>query len=780
MTQVSFGERLRSHRLDAAFTQEDLAHRAGLSAQAIGALERGDRRYPYRDTVARIAKALSLSDEHRDELFRMARRRGQPAPSQGAPSQRVSDAWHTPRQLPAGETSFVGRAKEVQRSIHILSQDTAVAPSLCISGMGGVGKSSLALDVAHRICRNFPDGSVHIDLHGFSAIDALSPLEIVSRALRATGIPADQIPESLEEASAQLRTHLHQRRVLIVLDNAADPAQFAPFLQVVGPVAVIVTSRKRFTEFAQARTVELGVMSTADAIDLLAKTSERPVDNVSSRGGTELVTLCGHLPLALTIAGRRLAARPHWPVTALLEHLQGEHNRLRGLADANIDVRASLTLSTQELSSREDHVGVSATRAFMLTCAIDFEDATAAMLAAVCDVPIDRAFDMMERLVDLNLLESRQFGRYRAHDLVVLLGRELGAERLTVAERQSAITRALEHYVDMAWHASAVFEPANARQSLRPLPKVAKPSMVSTAAEARDWFEREIPNVRLLMAQAQEIAPSAVADVAAGLSTYFLANERTSTWAAILEHALTVAPPGKIHAMLNADLGVAHAQLGHSDSALRYLNMSKVEFLAHKQNRFVSLVTLNAGNVLRRMGRADDAAEYASEALHINRQIDDARGQSKALFLLGSLHRDREEYDSALECHEEALALRRTTMDERGIAITLGSIGLTRVELGMHAQGVANLQESAQKLHALGDRMAEARVLDDLGCALLLGGSAQDAVRVHHEALQIAVERSDPWLEQQITEHLDKAQAACDADTPSEPPHRPAVSPADG
>ncbi|MEV6620711.1 helix-turn-helix domain-containing protein [Amycolatopsis sp. NPDC051114] len=248
----SFGARLRHLRRTAELTQEALAEKSGLSSQAIGALERGDRRYPHRDTLDRLADALGLAGDDRAEFAAAAARPGSPARTEAVP-----------RELPGGIAVFTGRDTELDRLLGLLGEPRQ-GVVVAIAGMAGVGKTALALEAGHRLARRFPDGSLHLDLRGHAA-DPPDPLDLLDRLIRELG-GEPPTPLSLDAASARFRTLLAPKRVLLLLDNARDAAHVAPLLPGAGGSAAIVTSRVALTDLPQAHQVLLDVLPEADAL----------------------------------------------------------------------------------------------------------------------------------------------------------------------------------------------------------------------------------------------------------------------------------------------------------------------------------------------------------------------------------------------------------------------------------------------------------------------------------------------------------------------------------
>jgi transcriptional regulator with XRE-family HTH domain len=415
-----FGARLRACRRIARLSQDELAERSGLSVRAIRNMERGRTRWPFPTSVRRLADALNLEGQTRAEFI-------------AAAGQHVA-------QLPAAPADFTGRAAESGRLISAITPKLGLSgvPLAVVSGLPGAGKTSLALHVAHMVRARFGDGQLWVNLAGTSA-RSRDPGEVLGELLRALGVPGSQIPPDLAARAGCYRSCLAGRKVLVVADDASDAAQVRPLIPGTAGCAMLVTSRSRLEALAGARLLPLDVMTAEDALGLLGTIVGNERVAAERADADRLAQACGALPLALRIAGAKLATRPSWPLSAMVRELTGAQGRLGELESADMSVRASIASSYQSLTEPTR-------RAFRLLALLgpaDFAEwAVAALLGEAS------AARVISELADQSLLTpvgTDRVGepRYRLHDLL----RDFAAERLAgeqEADKKKALKRVLD------------------------------------------------------------------------------------------------------------------------------------------------------------------------------------------------------------------------------------------------------------------------------------------------------------------------------------------------
>ncbi|MEJ3745313.1 helix-turn-helix domain-containing protein [Actinomycetes bacterium KLBMP 9797] len=475
----NFAAELRRLRSSRRLTQQELADAAGLSVRSIREMEQGRVATPQPRSAAALAEALKLDDRERRRFLSAARvaRIPRPAPPSDGAGAVGPPAFVVPRQLPADLIDMTGREEALAPLIAqataadraaaapdpgladraaygvVAVADREPAPAapviLAIHGPPGVGKTSLAVAAGHRLATRYPDGQLFIDLRG-TAPEPVDPAEALAAFLRTLGAAGDRIPATPPERAALYRTLAHDRRLLVVLDNAADEAQVRPLLPAGSRCLVLVTSRRPLSGLAAVRHRALDVLPEAAGHALLRSIVDDRAD-AEPEATAELARLCGGLPLALRIAGNRLASRPGWSVAYLADQLRDQQARLTALTAGDLSVRAAFAVSYGQLSE----VAAALFRRTALVVGADFGVDLAAEAAGV---PRTAALPALEELVDAGLLGTSG-ERYQFHDLVRLYARERLAEDEAPAGIRAAEHRMVDWLLCRTAAAGASFAP---------------------------------------------------------------------------------------------------------------------------------------------------------------------------------------------------------------------------------------------------------------------------------------------------------------------------------
>jgi hypothetical protein len=411
------------------------------------------------------------------------------------------------------------------RDLLTSSQGTAV--TICaVAGQAGVGKTALAVHVAHRLCERFPDGQLFVDLRGIEACP-LAPVDVLAELLRALGVHGSAIPEGLQERAKRYRTRLAEQRVLVVLDNAASEAQVRPLLPAGPTCAALVTSRARLAGLEAARTFVLDVLPSHQAVELLGKIVGQSRVAAEPEAARTIVGFCSGLPLAVRVAGAKLVRRPYWRLARLAERLADEHRRLDELIVGDLEVRASVQLSYDGLSPAER-------RLFSLLGLVDAPDFAAWTGAALLEVPQRVAEDLVDRLVDAQLLDVAGAPgggqtRYRFHDLLRVYARERAWEEEPETARTAALERVLGVWLTLAQHADALLQPSGPQRPGAPdtAPSRLVAAVVSelVAPDPLAWFSVERTALTAAVAQAYAMGLWPLVWTLAGTLTAFFEAE---------------------------------------------------------------------------------------------------------------------------------------------------------------------------------------------------------------------------------------------------------------
>ncbi|MER6984592.1 BTAD domain-containing putative transcriptional regulator, partial [Streptomyces carpinensis] len=415
-------------------------HRTGRQAEALAA---------HRDLRARLLDELGVEPgpavrEAHLEVLRGAGEKHDDGAEGPAPHEDVPQPPR-PAQLPPPPAHFIGRddvLSAVRGALTGVHGDDGGSPLVILSGMAGVGKSALALHVAHGLLNRFPDGQLYVNLHGATpGMAPLAPQQALRSLLLDLGTDPRHVPEHPDAAAASLRSLLAPTRTLLVLDDAGSAAQIRPLLPAGAGCAVIVTSRSPLTALDGARRFPLTPLSAADSAALLRAVSGRDGGD-GLDAGHPLVELTGRLPLALRVVAARLAARRALTPDVLARQLAATEGRLHHLEYDDLSVRRSLAVAHDALAASEREADRDAALALCRIGALDLPAYGAPLLAGLTGTDERRAETALDRLVDVALLEESAYGRYAPHDLVRDFARELAASEAGTGTESGTVRRA--------------------------------------------------------------------------------------------------------------------------------------------------------------------------------------------------------------------------------------------------------------------------------------------------------------------------------------------------
>ncbi|MEU6143215.1 BTAD domain-containing putative transcriptional regulator [Streptomyces sp. NPDC047081] len=741
-------------------------YRSGRQAEALAV---------YADTRRLLADELGV--DPRPGLRELQQRILQADPGlaePSAPQAAPPPAPVRPAQLPATVPDFTGRTSFVKELGEVLATaEGRVMAVSALAGIGGVGKTTLAVHVAHQARAAFPDGQLYVDLQGAGTRSA-EPETVLGSFLRALGTADSAIPDSLEERAALYRSVLDGRRVLVLLDNARDAAQVRPLLPGTEGCAALVTSRVRMVDLAGAHLVDLDVMSPDEALSLFTKIVGEERVAAERKAALDVVAACGFLPLAIRIAASRLAARRTWTVSVLAAKLADERRRLDELQAGDLAVKATFELGYGALEPAQ-------ARAFRLLGLADGPDISLAAAAAVLDLPVEDTEDLLEALVDTSLLESAAPGRYRYHDLVRLYARAC-AERdeWPPSERDAAMSRLLDFYLATAAGVYLIERPGDRLVDHLAAPE--HPGLVfADRHQAQDWLYSEAVcllacvrqsagsgslrrAVDLLWAavdlaesgtnsKAYEGVASALREAAreAGdtraearaLITLGYAHSVTGRFdladeEAALAHELIGAAPDPLAGCWASNiLGVIALYQSRHEDGETHINRAIEGFRACDDRAGEAAVLCNLSRIHLATGRTDSAVSLARQGMEMYDAMGHALKGANGRYALGLALTEHGELPEAADRLQEALTVFRDSRQRLWEGMSLFRLAEVDLAAGRPAQAAANAESALTVLRGIGGDWRRAGVLVTLGHGLSGIGQSGRAQVCWREALEL-------------------------------------------
>ncbi|MEV6349529.1 BTAD domain-containing putative transcriptional regulator [Actinoplanes sp. NPDC051851] len=651
-----------------------------------------------------------------------------------------------PAQLPPDIADFTGREREVAHLAGALAQDGTTRPIVTITGMGGVGKSTLAVHAAHRAAGAYPDGQLYARLHGTEA-HPVEPGDVLARFLRALGVDERAIPIDLTARADAYRSRTAGRRVLVVLDDAADEAQIRPLLPGGTSCTALVTSRSGLDGLESAQRVQLGVFSDDEAVALLGRVAGAHQIDGEPGESAAILGLVGRLPLAVRIVGARLRSRPAWPMSRLTSALRDERRRLDHLVAGDLAVRTSIASSYHAIGEP----GRRLARRLSLFAMPDFPSWLA---AAVTGTPVAEAEDLLERLVDAHLLldagtDATGGGRYHFHDLVWLYLRERARDEEPDGG-DGVLRTGLGAYL---WFARKMSEliPGPCYAAVHGQAVETGVDGLGSTLDPLDWFAAERVSLLAATRQACDLGAIEVAfDLAGCLEKYFDIRGVYIDWRATNDLVLAACRDAG-HVLGEAvmlrgliELATWH-EADHPGAAM--------ERMLRDADRLFALFT-EAGHgpgmadaavdqawALAAKGDYERAAERAEAAIRLAEQHEHLGGRARAHVARAVVYGESLALPEAEHHLGVALELARKLGNQRYVATTLQFIGVLNTRAGRRDPAITALNESLQILRRYQDRYAEVLTLLTLARAYL---PAEPARGFASRALTIAREYNLP------------------------------------
>ncbi|HSL09224.1 MAG TPA: tetratricopeptide repeat protein [Pseudonocardiaceae bacterium] len=688
-----FGDWVRQRRSELLLTQEALAERAGIAVRTVRTVEAGNGGRTRLHTRRLLQEALTDGQE-------------------------AAAAVTVPAQVPLASPAFIDRGPYLTALDQIrdanLPPGSAAVATVC--GAPGTGKTALAIQWAHRNRASFPDGQLYASLDGFAAVAAMArPADVLRMFLLALRIAEDRIPTGLGERTALFRELVADRRLLVVLDNAADVEQVRPLLPGAPAGMTVITSRPQLTGLVAvngARPIVIRPCGPAEGLRVLATHAGAARIAADTTAATRIVERCGGLPLAMAVIGARAALQPEIPLTALADELAGDRLDMLDGGEPEVDLRSVFSWSYRALSP-------AAAGTFRLLGGFPLADVTVDAVAGGAGTASAEVRKALTELTCAHLITELRPGRFGLHDLLHAYARELC---VATDERTSAMGRIRRYYVETAEAAAALIRPPADTGGTPPAP-------LPGGRDPLAWFAAEW---RMLLPVLDDAARAGddrtTLRLAAAVATFL---HRAAAWQEL------------------ADVGQRSLQCAKR--------------LADPSAELAAQRTL--GRAFTRLGKPDLARAHFAEALQLAADLQDEAAQAASLFDIAILFESQGDYPESLRFVTRAKELYELLGDLGGKASALNAIGWDLVQMGT-AQLALSLCAEALTLHRrAGNYHGQAATLDTLGVAHHRLGEYTDAVDRLRDGLTIVGHTGDRHLEAVMLEHMGTAHADNDDGT---------------
>jgi DNA-binding SARP family transcriptional activator/tetratricopeptide (TPR) repeat protein len=722
-----------------------------LVAARMVALYRGGRQRDalavYEDTANVLAEQVGLDPGEDLRNLRTAILRNDP--------RLMSGGWRLdgsvpsvlpPAELPLDVRRFAGRQFEQSALAAALQAGpgrSALVVTIC--GMPGIGKTALAVRLAHQAAPSYPDGQLFVDLHGFTdGIDPVSPDVALDRLLRVLGSRAEDIPETLDGRAAAYRSYLAGRRMLIVLDNAVSQTQIEPLLPAAAGCLVLVTSRLTLAGLDDALSLPLDVLDPPDAVTLLAQLVDNPgAVTEQADAAAEVVQLCGYLPLAIRLVASRLRHRRPWTLAYLAERLRGSGDRLGEFQAGERSVTAALRTSFHGLPAEQQQLF----RLLGLNPCPRFDAHATAALAGLSAVGAER---LLEQLVDTNLVEQPATGRYQFHDLVKLFAATVAAEA-PLATRHLVMERLIRYYLWGAGEAKTTLAPySHNRRLLSAMADSTFPPFADYAA-AFGWLETERENLlTVAVAAAGQGLPDMSRTLSEALFCLFELGAHFDDGLRLYEcvaRAMRQSGDDIGAATALRSCGVLARHLGRSHEALEFLHQAHIVIARREPSLHHASVLINLGELLTDMGSLAEATSHFQQALAIIRASADRMGEEYCLRLFSRLQWMRGQHAEAIASASRAAQLSHAGGHHSAEAYAHLALGSYLRQLGRHNEALHCLERAGQLWALVVDPTGESLTLSELAATYSAMRRPGDARAELNSALRIALEAGDRGAE---------------------------------
>ncbi|WP_307851220.1 BTAD domain-containing putative transcriptional regulator [Nocardiopsis sp. MG754419] len=670
----------------------------------------------------------------------------------------TEDGFVVRNDLPRDIPDFAGREDSLGHLLGLKEPDGERARVCVLSGSGGSGKTTLAVRAGHKLMPSFPDGQLFIDLYGYTAEkDPLDARAALGSLLRAVGVPADALPDTVDERSALWRATLRGRRVLVVLDNAVGYAQVNPILPSAPETLTLITTRNDLAGISSTDYLSLGMLGEDSALKLFSKVLGEERVLREQEQALRVARICGGLPLALRVVAGRLLSRPRWSFEHVERRLSERSRRFRELQVDGQNVEAVIDLSYQSLNPEQR-------RAFLLLGAMLGTTVDLHGAAALLDMEPEDADDLLQELVGVCLLDELSGDVYRFHDLVGDFSRYRGVTELDTDEAEAARVRLAGHYRAGARRAAELLGPSG-HQDEEETAHISRYQVeILTRAGAEAWFDRHQDNIAdVVDFYAARDDGDEAWKMADSVWRFYALRGRMGLLLTSHEKALQASDKQgnrRGRAVTTIGLGIAQYISGRFNSAITLFGEARDILQEIGDEHGASRALANLGMVYERVGRFRDSAACIKGALDYAVNKGDQKIAALQWGNLAVLHQTLGEHDDALRCAENSARAAAQIGLETNQAYIKRVMGEARTGRGELEEAVRDLREALELSQRFRLRTNEIYVRNSLGVAFRASGRMAEALEEHGAALELKEEGSGHSGEAEILTDLGVTRAA--------------------